>query len=497
MNEELYACIHAAEFPAQALLRLRPELRAHSVAVLEGHAPLQTVCSTNTHANRVGAVRHMTRVEAEAIAGLRLLTRSIESEATARTVLFERAANFSPQIEDVSIESVCACVLDIACMERLFGSPEIIAQRVRVALKTVGFQATVAISTNFHTARIMAAFTHGVILVPAGDEAAALSALPLQALSLPDDHAETFALWGIRTLGELAALDESALVSRLGDEARAWRNLALGIHSHTFQPIEQQFDLTEFCEFEEPVEQVESLLFVCTRMIDCLVERATSRAMSLAVLGSDLKLEGGKTHRCTIHPALPSVDRKLLLKLLQLEFAAHPPERGVIALTLWAEAGQSSKVQLGLFSPQTPEPSRLDVTIARLKAIVGEDRVGSPMLEDTHHAGCFRMEGFIVSNKPLERHTGHPRLALRRIRPPVPIRVTQRDMRPAQFQDQNVSYIIQAAYGPWRSSGCWWSSNGWNMEEWDVLAVKGGVSLACLLVYDRTRNAWQLEAFYD
>jgi protein ImuB len=497
MSEELYACIHVAEFPAQTLLRLHPELRAQPVAVLEGIAPLQTVCSMNTRARRAGAVQHMTRVEAEAIPSLRLLPRSMECEVSARVVMLERAMNFSPRIEDVSTEAVCACVLDIACMERLFGSPEMIAQHIRAASKTAGFHATVAISANFHTARIMAAFTRGIVLIPAGDEAEVLSALPIHALNLPDDHAETFALWGIRTLGGLAALDESALVSRLGHEARAWRELSLGIHSHTFQPIEQQFDLTEFCEFEEPVEQVESLLFVCTRMIDCLVERATSRAMSLAVLKADLKLEGGKTHRCTIRPALPSVDRKFLLKLLQLEFAAHPPQHGVITLTLSAEAGQSSKVQLGLFSPQTPEPSRLDVTIARLKAIVGEDRVGSPMLEDTHRAESFRMEGFTVAYKPSGQRNDHPRLALRRIRPPVSLRVMQRDMRPAQFQDQNASYVVHAAYGPWRSSGCWWSINGWNTEEWDVLAVKGGVSLACLLVHDRTRNVWQLEAFYD
>ncbi|MEI9967859.1 MAG: hypothetical protein WDM87_04230 [Terracidiphilus sp.] len=53
-----------------------------------------------------------------------------------------------------------------------------------------------------------------------------------------------------------------------------------------------------------------------------------------------------------------------------------------VALTIAAEAGHAGTVQLGLFLPQLPEPSRLDVTLARLKALVGEDRVGSPVLED-------------------------------------------------------------------------------------------------------------------
>jgi protein ImuB len=440
----------------------------------------------------------LTRVEGEAIAGLRLLPRSMESEASARTVLLECAAIFSPRIEDVSQGAVCACVLDIAGMERLFAPPETVAQRICTALDVAGFHAAIAISANFHVARIKAAFTRGIAIIPAGEESRALAALPIQALNLPQVHTETFALWGIHTLGKLAALNEVDLVTRLGLEARGWRDLALGVHAHTFQPIEPAFQLSEFCEFETPVEQIESLLFVAARMIDCLAARAEGRALSLALVTARMKLEGGQEHRCTIRPALPSIDRPFLLKLMQLEIAAHPPQCGVMALTLAAEAGQSSKVQLGLFSPQTPEPSRLDVTIARLKAIVGEDRVGSPVLEDTHRAGSFRMEGFAVAGKVSTSCAEHPRLALRRVRPPVPIYVVERARRPTVFHDKQNRYRVEAAYGPWKTSGCWWSVDGWNAEEWDVFAVEGsGGSVACLLVCDRTRNAWHLEAFYD
>ena len=81
MNCELYACVHAAEFPAQALLRLRPDLQSQPVAVLEGQAPQQTVCSLNRPARLCGASPGMTRLEAESIGGLRLLSRSTDVEA--------------------------------------------------------------------------------------------------------------------------------------------------------------------------------------------------------------------------------------------------------------------------------------------------------------------------------------------------------------------------------------------------------------------------------
>jgi protein ImuB len=170
----------------------------------------------------------------------------------------------------------------------------------------------------------------------------------------------------------------------------------------------------------------------------------------------------------------------------------------VAALTLAADAGQSSQVQLGLFAPQTPEPSRLDVTLARLKAIVGGDRVGSPVLEDTHRADGFRLEGFSVGGKAKAMEKPTARFALRRVRPPALVSVVLRAMKPVAFRDRESRFEVTAAYGPWRTGGCWWSTDVWDGEEWDVLAVEsGGAALACVLTCERTANAWRLEAFYD
>jgi len=498
MSRELYLCVHAAEFPAQALLRLRPDLQSEPVAVLEGRTPLETICALNRNARLRGVVPGMTRLEAEGIAGLHLLPRSTEGEAAARTVLLECAANFSPHIEEASQGTVCAFVLDIAGTELLFGPPQQLAERLRDALAEAGFRASIAVSANFHAARLRATASRGITVIPEGEEARALAKLPIAALRLALEHEETFAIWGIRTLNELAALPEAELVSQLGAEARRWRELARGAASHTFQPIEPEFSLKEVCEFETPVEQMDSLLFVGARMIDCLVARAATKAMSLATLTVEMKLEGGPIHRLSIQPALPSVDRKFLLKLLQLEIAAHPPQAAVQSMTMTAEAGQSSKVQLGLFAPQTPEPSRLDVTIARLKALAGEDRVGSPLLEDSHRTGSFRMESFVAEDHSVATKVQRPHMALRRMRPPLAVRMVMRADRPAIFHDGQRSYRVEAAFGPWRSQGSWWAADEWDTDEWDVLAqAQDSSPVACLLVLDRTRDRWCLEAFYD
>lgn len=502
MSNGLYACVHAAEFPAQALTRLRSDLHSVPVAVLQGRAPLEHVCAMNSQARRLGTALGMTRHEAETMQGphteLRLLSRSLESEIVARTVLLECAANFSPRIEEAGRGTACAFVLDIAGTERLFGPPRMLAERLRNALTVAGFRVSVAVSVNFHAARMLAEASHGVIVIPSGNESQALANLAIELLDMPTQHIETLVTWGIRTLGELAALPQIDLIARLGQDAAIWRNLALGIQDHTFRPIEAAFTLREFCEFETPVEQVDSLLFMGARMIDSLVARAAARAMCLASVSIDLALERGGEHTLTLHPALPSVDRKFLLKLMQLEIAAHPPQAAVVSLTLMAEAGQSTKVQLGLFAPQTPEPSRLDVTIARLKAIAGEDRVGSPVLEDTHRPGSFHVSNFSAGNASVSQSSNSPRVALRRLRPPLPVRVSLREGQPAFIHDGRRVFKINASFGPWRSSGCWWSADGWDCDEWDVLAIEnGGGPVACVLTCDRTQSTWRLEAFYD
>jgi hypothetical protein len=81
---------------------LRTDLQSQPVAVLDGPALEETVCSLNRHASQRGAVLGMTRLEAEGISGLQLLSRSAEVETAAYAVLLECTAKFSPRIEEAS-----------------------------------------------------------------------------------------------------------------------------------------------------------------------------------------------------------------------------------------------------------------------------------------------------------------------------------------------------------------------------------------------------------
>ncbi|HEY2473086.1 MAG TPA: DNA polymerase Y family protein [Terracidiphilus sp.] len=494
----LFAAIHAAEFPAQAILRLRPDFQSKPVAVLEFTASKESVCSLNMHARKRGIAAGMTRLEVEEVGGIQILCRSLTTEHAARTVLLECASKFSPRIEESFAIKACAFVLDISGTERLFGPAMQLAKSLDANIAAAGFRASVCTSSNFDTARMKAESARGITVIPSGKEAASIADISISSLRLDDEHNETLTLWGIRTLGELAELREEDLVTRLGQPSAGWLKLSRGTADHTFQPHEATFELKEHIEFEDHVEQLDSLLFIGAGMINNLVARADGRALCLASLTIVMTLEGSITYKRLIRPAIPSNDRRFLLKLLQLEIGAHPPQAAVVSLTLIAEAGQQSKVQLGLFTPQAPEPSRLDVTLARVQALVGADRVGSPVLVDTNRRGSFNLVDFAIHDQSATHYGTNPRISLRRMRPPHPLRMQFQSQMPTSFRDGSDVYEVHVAYGPWHSSGCWWSVNQWDLEEWDVMATNQyGESLGCLLVHDHLNHRWLLDAMYD
>jgi protein ImuB len=499
---ELYLCLYAREFPAQALLRLRPELHSSACVVMDGRPPSEQVCSLNTKARLLGMSLGMTRVEADTFPNPVVLSRSLEVEAATNAVLLECAGAFSPRIEALSEDTAFLCCIDITGTQNLFGSPEMLSRRLLERVRSLGISAQVAVSSNFHTAVCLAkgmAHNTAMEVIAPGEEETVLATLPLAVLSLSEQHAETFALWGIHTLGMLAALPEKELISRMGQEGKCLRQLARGELSHLFQPVEPVFALEEQVDLDTPVELLDSLLFVIGVMLDQLILRAKARIMALTSLTITLSLEGGGSRSRTVRPALPSIDKQLWIKLLHLDLEAHPPQASILAVALQAEPGSTSKVQFGIFSPQLPEAARLDVTLARIGAIVGEGNVGRAVLEDTHAPDGFHIEPFTLpSGNPTEITPSEQRAAVRQLRPPETVSVTLQSARPATFFFREQRYTVERAYGPWLAEGDWWNQTLWGFAQWDLVArAQDGSLLCCCMMRDLMQGEWQMTVLYD
>lgn len=497
----VYACVYVRQAPVQALLRLRPALRDAACAVLEGEPPLQTVCSLNRHAVQMNMESGMTLVEAETFPGAVLLPRSLQEEAQAKAALLECAGRSSPSIEDVSTDNCFGCVLDISGTEKLLGPGATLAQELLRRTQALGLSAVVAVSSNFHTSLCLArgmTLQAPVQVIPPGEEQAALAPLPLAVLEMSDEQAKVFSLWGIQKLGDLAVLPEKGLIARMGQDGRRLRQLARGELPHLFRPVEAGFHLQESMELESPVELMESLLFIVPLMLEQLIMRAQGRALALAAVCLQMVLEGGGQHQRRVQPALPNNDKQAWLKLIQLDLDAHPPPAAVVELQMQAEPGSAAKVQMGLFSPQLPETMRLEVTLARLRSIVGEGNVGRAVLKDSHGPEAFRVESFTVPSGEAKQCCARPgRAAVRQVSPAEDVTVALHERQPKAFFFREKRYAVEHAYGPWKTSGDWWSTTLWGTEQWDVIARAPDGVLFCCMAHDLMRERWQLVALYD
>ena len=194
--------------------------------------------------------------------------------------------------------------------------------------------------------------------------------------------------------------------------------------------------------------------------------------------------DAAKTYEKTLNLPVPIRDSKMLLKLLRLQLQADPPPGAIVKITLGADPARPRSTQHGLFVPSSPDPEKLELTVARLAELVGNANIGSPELTDTHRPGEFRMNRFFpqMNETKARRKAGkksasggngepaarRPATGCRIFRPCLAARVELREGRPAKIFFRGLYGRVVTASGPWRISGDWWREDAWQQEEWDL-----------------------------
>ncbi len=406
------------------------------------------------------------------------------------SLLVECARHFSPRIEQSSPDTV---IFDVRGLTTLFGEPAQIAQTIA---NQAGIPVSVAIAANPDTAVMAARGIRGITVIPPGREAATLAPLPLNLLSGSSQTAELLDAWGIRTLGELAALPPLGVAARLGNEGTYLQNLALGYSIRQLRSIEDALIFEDECELEYPVELLEPLSFLFSSMLTELCERLAFHALATDEIRLTLTLENAPPHHCALRLPVPMRDVKTLLKLLQLELSSRPPGAAVLKIAITLNPVKPRTQQHGLFVAQAPEPAKLEITLSRLSNLLGKDSVGTPEVLDTHRPDAFRMNRFTAAGLRTTTFAPPPEavLALRRYRPPRHARVRLQAETPVHISAGLVDARVLAAAGPWRSSGDWWKPEPWDCAEWDVALSDG----ALYRIHEDLRTGrWFLEGSYD
>ena len=515
-----FACIYVPDFSVEALLRTTPELREQIVAILDGIPPMLTVIAANARARAAGIEVGMTKLQAEACPGARLRRRSLAQETAARDALLDCAHAFSPRVEDTNQQLLSSdgkvkpedtIILDIAGLDRLFGPPAMIAHELSARVSKVGLIANIAIAGNPDAAMHAARGFSGITVIPPGKEAERLGSLPVALLDISEEMLETLERWGIRDFKSLAVLPTVALSQRLGQEGLRLQKLARGCGQRPLVPVEAVTKFEEAIELEDAVELLDPLMFILNRMLERICARLESRALAATELRVALETTGHEEqsteeqeasrsiHQRILQFPVPMQDSRTFLKLLQLEFAAHPPEGPVKKLFLAAEAAPPRFAQSGLFRPRGLAPERLELTLARLRSLVGDDRVGSPELLDTHAPDAFRMRPFhpqasVTKNDiPQEQKT-----ALRVFRPPLEAKVQSKQGVPVRVLVKGQPHQVTAVAGPWRNNGGWWTEQAWTRDEWDLELRTEELRPWLVHVYrDLSSAKWYVESTLD
>jgi protein ImuB len=558
----MFACNYIPDFPVEAVIRFEPELRPRAVAVLAGRSPLERVVALNEKARQTGVEIGATKAQLEAWENLVLRARSEAQETSAHAALLDCAQSFSPEVEDTAPDTV---LLNLAGLEPLFGPLPKIARDLARRASRMELEANVAVASNPDAALLAARGFPGVTLIPEGREAERLGELPvdvlLESFACDAEQAarwlETFDRWGVRKLRALAALPEVPLSERLGQQGIRLQKLARGARSRDLRRLEPRLIFAESVELEDPIVLLEPLAFLLNRMLEQICARLGARALAAQELRLELELEQSSSRDAglpsclaqddapllapvprsqpslarddnvkfirTLQLPVPMLDVKVFLKLLQLDLQAHPPGAPIVKIHLSAEPARPRATQSGLFLPLFPEPEKLELTLARIAGIVGEERVGSVELLDTHREGAFAVRHF-APVEPEEKKSAKQRkdvsvrgnggneveenakeqmsavIALRLFRPPLRAVITLREGKPVRMKcmaREDIAGEIVWTAGPWRSSGDWSEQEGWAREEWDIAVPADNGLVLYRLVQDKLGGKWFVEGMYD
>jgi protein ImuB len=315
-----------------------------------------------------------------------------------------------------------------------------------------------------------------------------------------------FKRWGLRTLGELAALPPADLSARLGRQGLSWQALARGDDIRPLVPDAAEERFESFLDLEWPIEGLDPMSFVLTRLLEPLSIRLERRDRGVAVLHVQLRLVGGDVHARSLQLPSPMRDVRTLRTLALLDLESHPPSAAIERVTIVIDPTPGRVVQHTLFASPQLTPEQLSTLLARLGAVMGQDRIGAPATVDSYRPGTFVMKAFAPGHEP--RVTSHeprapssaPRATvLRRCRQPVPGRVAADAVgRPVRVTTDRRGFAggtVVRASGPWRTSGEWWNPQaGWDRDEWDVTLNDGG---AYRVFMDRVTGGWYIDAIYD
>jgi protein ImuB len=488
----MFAVIYIPDFFLHAVLRAEPSLEKQPMVLIAASEKKPVVLQLTVAAREAGITEGMTSTQALArCMRLQIKPRCEAQEKAATDALLQCACSFSPHIESTA-DGVCT--LDLAGLTNLQYA-ELAGEMVQ-RLAMLRLPGQVGIAENPWLALLAARAARPCCVVDNSMEF--VNALPVESMG---PSLETLAIlhkWGIRTVGQFVALGKEPLTTRLGAEALALHERAVANSTRPLKLVRPPQIFEETIAFEHEIETIEPLLFILRRFLEQLLVRLEMMYWVAQELRLRLRFESGDPYEKLFRIPAPTSNVETLFRMLHTHLETLRTEHPIVALELSATPGRGINHQFGLFESVLRDPNHFHETLARLTALVGAERVGTPVLEESHKPDAFRMEpvpleeSLLAKQEPLPAEPLPRGPALQRLRPALPARVEVKQDRPTAIYSSLFQGAICEVRGPWRSSGEWWDTARWGREEWDAHASNGRLYRLC-----RGTEGWFVEGIYD
>jgi protein ImuB len=430
------------------------------------------VIELNHAAEYAGIQTGMSTSQAVARASeLVLYKRSLSNEQYLQNALLQLVYRYSPFIEN---SAPGICTLDLKGKRIRKHQPwlrELLAQ-----LRSIGLKAQAGIGLNPEIALQAAKIADPILEIL--ENCHLLHSLALESLAPSPFLLDILKSWGIRTLGALTRLPREEIGQRLGLEALSLWDRAAGRSTKMLQLVQPPETFEESIDFEQRLETLEPLLFIFRRFLERLTLRIESIYLLIAELRLILTLENGEKVVRILQIPAPTRDVETLFGIGAQYLETLQTTAPVISFHLEVIPSRPAGHQFDLFQGGLKDPNRFFQTLARLAALVGNEKVGIPQRIDTHRPDSLQMrmpelgwsrKNVIKSRRP---KTGP---ALCRYRPGIAARVELNDGKPVLMQSSLISGRILEVRGPWKLSGNWWDRTHWETKEWDIALDNGGL----------------------
>jgi protein ImuB len=371
--------------------------------------------------------------------------------------------------------------IDSTGASHLFGGEEALLADLGRRLAAFGLVARLAIADTPGAAWAVARYGRGErTVVPPGEEADALSSLPLAALRVAEETLPLLRRLGLHRIGNLIGQPRAPLAARF-DDALHRLDQALGHAPEPLVPVVAPPVYAAQATFVEPISSEEHVLIAARHLLEDLARDLARDAAGARVLRLLLFRVDGEALSLELGLAAPSRDAEHIVRLIALRLdrlagsLALDTDFGFEAAALHvlvAEPLDERQVQLGM-AEDAARPTAFAQLIDRLQQRLGAKAVRSLHPHQSHipeRAVRLRIAAAPLSIKEWEEGLSLRPLLLLPQPETADVVALIPEGPPRQFRWRGVLHQVAGSQGPERIAPEWWRRN--NEEPRDYYVVE-------------------------